>query len=165
MLKIGKTKEITKTNIKIDYYIPFRISFSSNEIEDSICWRIGDFNKSLLEFSIGQDSRLLKKIVLVASSKVSLSNENLGKIIGTECGIPTIEFQDMKNQMVYDNPINFNTVLGNDFIKVFWSEKTCKQLKFDRVLIGIDDNKNLTSIIISDLSDFEHKELKDGFKL
>ena len=165
MLKIGKTKEITKTNIEIDYYIPFRISFSSNEIEDSICWRIGDFNKSLLEFSIGQDSRLLKKIVLVASSKVSLSNENLGKIIGTECGIPTIEFQDMKNQMVYDNPINFNTVLGNDFIKVFWSEKTCNQLKFDRVLIGIDENKNLTSIIISDLSDFEHKELKDGFKL
>lgn len=165
MLRIGKITEITKTNIKIDYYVPFRISFSNNEVEDIICWRIGDFNKTLLEFSIGKDSRLLRKIVLVAASKVSLANENLGRIIGTECGIPTIEFQNIKNQLVYDNPINFNTVLGNDFIKVFWSEKTCNQLKFDRILIGIDDNKNLTSIIISDLSAFEYKELKDGFKL
>lgn len=165
MLKIAKTTENGESAVEIDYYVPFKILFGSGELENHICWRIGDFDKSILEFSIGQKSKLLKEVTLVAASKVCLTNERLEEIDEKKSGIPTIEFQETKNQLIYDNCVDFETVLCKTYIKVFWSEKIKSQLKIGRILLGVDDDNNLTSITITELSDFEHEELKAGLKL
>lgn len=143
-----------------------RIKVSGDILDaDFICWRIGDFYKSLLEFSIERKSRRLKEVVLVATSKVSLTDEGLDEIDEKESGIPTVEFQEVENQLIYDNYIDFETVLGRTYIKTFWSEKTKLQLRIGRVLLGIDDDNRLTSITITELSDFEYNELKESLIL
>ena len=167
MLKLEKIMENGNYDVEVDFYVPFTIRYQSKEYEDTICWRIGDFNKSLMEFSIGNKSKILKGVTLVAVSKAHLIDDTLNSFESSQIGIPILEISEISRKILYDSPIEFETFLGKGYIKVEFGKDRdvgC-EVTMDRIKFRFNKNNELISVIVIDLSDDEYKDLKDGLKL
>ena len=154
-------------DVGIDYYVPFSISYKPNDFEDMVCWRIGDLNKSLMEFSIGKKSNILKAVTLVAVSNAYLTDDKLNMCNNQKTGVPLIFMNELMEKDVYDFPLKFDTFLGNNYMLVKFGRETsvCYEVVTGRVIFRFNNNDELISVLITKLSDDEYGELKDGLKL
>lgn len=170
MLELKGIKKDGYYNVTIDYYVPFTIYYQTKDLEDMIGWRIGDFSKSLMEFSVGKESGILKDVTLTSVSNTYLTEDKLHYVDSYDWGIPILEIEGLKEiKEIVPNDISmeFDVFLGENFIKTVFGEdrKIIHEIAADRIRFGFNKKNELVSIIIIDLSKDEYEEIKNGLKL
>ena len=153
----------------IDYYVPISIEVGeqNNFInEDTIYWRTGDIEKSLLEIGIGEKSGILRSITLTAIENVSSKQVDLSRI-QVKTGTPVFRIDSMECKTIYDYIHLFEVPLESSVISIVLDDISSCELviKLDRVKLGITNRGELCIIQIERLTDVEYRELKDSFKI
>lgn len=141
-------------SIILEEYIPLKILIDR---EDEPIKNISYFNgrTSLLEFSVGITSGLIKRITLLLSKEYDV---NCGKL-----NIVTYESGDLR---VNDKPKNscsyFKTHLFEDGIKIRISEeKIYKYVKMDKLYIGLSNLSSIVEVCLCQLTLKEIEHIKD----
>ena len=154
--------------VEVGYYVPFSITIGNEKVFSSkLCWRIGNFKTSLMEISIDEKTGVLRNITLTSVDKANLLNESLKKFDVTEIGTPVFSLEGNVKNGLCDQLIDYDVYLGNDYIRVdFDLDKYYKKIiKQDRVLLIFNQNNQLISLIVKDLSRSEYNDLKEGLKI
>ena len=164
-------REVTKSKqykVDIDYYVPFTITLENEKLySPQICWRIGNFKKSLMEISIDEKRGILREITLTSVDKAHLLNGTSEKVNIVESGTPVFLLDGNIKNGLCDQVMDFDVYLSMEFIMVNFSEERYpyKFVELERVRFGFDKDDKLISVIVKDLSSKEYSELKDGLKL
>ena len=164
-------REVTKGKqykVDIDYYVPFTITLENEKLYSPlICWRIGNFKKSLMEISIDEKRGILREITLTSVDKAHLLNGSSENVNIVESGTPVFLLDGNIKNGLCDQVMDFDVYLSMEFIMVNFSEERYpyKFVELERVRFGFDKDDKLISVIVKDLSSKEYSELKDGLKL
>ncbi|OCG66909.1 hypothetical protein A9G41_11860 [Gilliamella sp. Nev5-1] len=167
MLKFIDIYSKVNSNVEIDYYVPFTIDIKENEFfnENSLYWRTGNFDTSLLEIEIGEKSGILKSITLTSVNQITTNDINF-KALNTIIGAPILDISRIKNK-IYDYVSEYIVSLTINNITVNMSTKTVAKtiIKTGRITLGFGFENELMFITINNLSSNEYKDLKDSFRL
>ena len=161
-------REVTKGKqykVDIDYYVPFTITLENEKLySPQICWRIGNFKKSLMEISIDEKRGILREITLTSVDKAHLLNGSSENVNIVESGTPVFLLDGNIKNGLCDQVMDFDVYLSMEFIMVNFSEERYpyKFVELERVRFGFDKDDKLISVIVKDLSSKEYSELKDG---
>ncbi len=154
--------------VNIDYYVPFTINIDSEKTNARrICWRTGNFKKSLIEISIDEERGIVQEITLVSVDKVFSIDTKLKRTSKCEKGVPAFRVNGSLKNALSDYIKDFNVYLNEEYIMVKLDESTGihRYIELERVLFGINREDRLVSIIIRNLSNYDYNELKAGLKL
>lgn len=168
MLYLKEVINSKKCEICIDYYVPFTIKLENKKpYSNKVCWRSGNFKKSLIEISMEKENGVLSDITLVSVDNAVLTDTSLDNINLMKDGVPVFSIKGNIKNGLCDQVMDFYVYLNTKFIMVNLNKQIipCKYVKLEKVLFGFDKDCKLNSIILKDLSDYEYKELKTGLNL
>ena len=144
-------------NIELEEYIPLKIVFCENrEPINYISYSQDKY--SLLEFSVGVNSKHIHKITLLLSKEYFIEE----KILELE--------NSEEGEVLMDN-VNvqcacFKTILYANGVKIVLSKEKCeKYIKRDRVYVGVSIFNEVTEICVCDMSFLELQHLKNELEL
>lgn len=167
MLKFIDTSPELTCNVEIDYYVPFTVDVNVQKFtnENSIYWRTGNFDTSLLEIGLGEKTGILKSITLTMVNHVNANNVNY-EVLDIRYGTPIFDISMIKDK-IFDYISEFYVSLTVDDVMVSISKKNIARtmIHMERVDIGVGFENELIFIKVNKLSDREYKDLKESFKL
>ncbi|XKM13052.1 hypothetical protein RCS94_08460 [Orbaceae bacterium ac157xtp] len=167
MLKFIDISPELNNNVEIDYYVPFTVEVKGQNFtnENSLYWRTGNFDTSLLEIGIGEKSGILKSITLTMVNQVDTNNANY-EVLDIRNATPIFDISMMKNQ-IFDYISEYYVSLTVDDITVRMSQENRVKTIFrmGRIDMGFGFENELIFIKVSKLFDREYKELAESFKL
>lgn len=169
LLKLCGITKSNEYNIEIDYYVPFSVEYGDcfNLIKEYIVyWRTGDIERSLMEFGLGSNTGVLRKITLTAVKNAVLSDAIINYKMVEE-GTPVFDGSMIPQKGISDFINDFQVLLGENRITCIIGQvdKCEKIVRTGRVDIGVDCGSYITHISINDLTIDEYKELKESLKL
>ncbi|OKP95149.1 hypothetical protein [Paenibacillus sp. P46E] len=169
LLRLCEIAESRGCQIEIDYYVPFsaQIGDCYDLVNENIVyWRTGDIESSLIEFGIGSNTGVLKKVTLTAVGNAVLSDVII-KNNKIEDGTPVFDNSIIPQKGIYDYIKDFQVFLGKSTITAIIGKiDECNQIvRLGRMNIGFDYEKYVTHVSINNLTIEEHKELKESLKL
>ncbi|MCW7550192.1 MULTISPECIES: hypothetical protein [Photorhabdus] len=165
MMKIAKLVNIQEVTINIDGYIPIDIQLVDNINETPLYWRIGDNEKSLLEFAILPSDGRIAAITLVAINPYfvqCVDNEFIASH-ESKCGFPIVDMSPWKfiesNNFSHRFIDEFNCVIKVDVYQeaiILMIKEKCKLSSWvkcnNSLWLGLDNDENIISVLIKDLS-------------
>ncbi|TNH44742.1 hypothetical protein [Photorhabdus luminescens] len=164
-MKIVKLVNIQEITINIDCYIPIDIQLVDNINETPLYWRIGDNEKSLLEFAILPSDGRIAAITLVAINPdfVQYVDNDFIASHESKCGFPIVDMSPWKfiesNNFSHRFIDEFNCVIKaliyQESIMLVIKEKCMLSswIKCSNSLwLGLDDDENIVSVLIRGLS-------------
>lgn len=167
MLKFIDTSPELINDVEIDYYVPFIVDVKEQNFtnENSIYWRTGNFDTSLLEIGIGEKSGILQNITLTMVNQVYTNGINY-EALETRSGIPIFDISLIKNK-IFDYFSEYYVSLAVDNVTVAITPKNRVKtiINMGRVDMGFGFENELIFIKVNKLSDREYKDLKESFKL
>ncbi|MCA6218986.1 hypothetical protein [Photorhabdus antumapuensis] len=165
MIKILKLVNIQEVTINTDEYIPIDIQLVDNMNETPLYWRIGDNEKSLLEFAILPSDGRIAAITLVAINPDFVQYVDNDFIVSHEskCGFPIVDMSPWKfiesNNFSHRFIDEFNCVIKVDIyqeaimLMIREKYKLSSWVKCNNSLwLGLDNYENIISVLIKDLS-------------
>lgn len=166
LLRLLSVSEKEECKVEIDFYVPFSVEIgdSSNFIkENTVYWRTGDIERSLIEIGIGSNTGILRRITLTSVKKASVKNVTL-EDIEIEEGTPVFDVGMIPEKGIFDFISDFEVYLGkNSIIAMIEKIDKCRKvIRIDRVDIGVDSQNHITHIAINNLSFQEYIELRDA---
>lgn len=167
--------ELGNVSITIDGYVPIDIKILDTKTHPPLYWRVGDGKKSLLEFAVLPENRLLSAITLVMIEPDSIhKTESLPvSFLGCSHGLPVIntdlwkcsESDDFSQRFVDDFSLGIQVVMSSESMLLIIGEnkKTTNWIRCgDNFFLGIDDERNIVNIFLSNLT---QKEIECFFDL
>lgn len=171
MLKLNSVVDVKEYLCDIDEYIPFSINFVLNS-DETICFRFGNGNTSLLEISIDKNTFEISNITLVTidAKKIFLCNKERiedGKILIT--GFPIFKHKEiLKNNELFhiDNfEKDIKMFIGDQYVYLTINEyDTFTYVKNNNIFFGFDIFENLNSIFVTNISINDIEILKNSYK-
>ena len=146
-----------KINMKLEEYIPLKIIF--NEDEEAVEYISYSKDKtSLLEFTVGIKSKLIKRITLLLCKEYL---ETTNKIV-------VEKFEDRKI-MLHSDDVEcsvFKTILYSNGARIVLSDKDSSQyIKMGKVYFGLSHTDDIIEICVCDMSVSELEHLKKELEL
>lgn len=167
MLRFLKLADERQCKIEIDYYVPFTIEVGNQEQgnENTLYWRTGNQDNSLLEIGMGEKTGILRRIVLVAVTRVQRGNikyDSTHFLTGT----PIFDISEF-NANLNDEKSEFEVVFDETqiLVKLDSTNDAKTLINMGRVEIGIGSANEVKFIRIFGLKKEEYAELRDSFKL
>ncbi|MCW6076132.1 hypothetical protein LAV44_12525 [Clostridium sporogenes] len=165
MLKVLKGKEKEVVKFEFDIYVPINIKFGSCDISEdqTIYWRTGDFNKSLIEIGIGEKEGDIRSITLtLAQNLYKLNNfENSNSNIIE--GMPKIKLDNLVNKTYNDEKGDINVYVDRNNIYILFSKNEVSSfIKNYNVEFGLDNDGMINMIIIRNVKNSEKKILEQA---
>lgn len=150
MLKTIDHKTPCSSLIKKEDYLPFHISFPSEETSTPIYWRAGNFESKLIEIGINEKTGSICSIALILPGRV---DKNQTKNMATKKsiqGFPVFQISEWPKETFKDEPCEFNVFLKKGSITIEFSRE--KETNFvytsHNVEFGFDSNNILIWIDI-----------------
>lgn len=141
-------------SISLEEYIPIKVLINRKaEPIENLSYFKG--KTSLLEITVGVESRLIKRITLLLSKEYDINDNKLD--------INVYEIGDLE---VYDRLSNscsyFKTHLYNNGIRIVISEKkVLRYVKMDRLYIGLSNVGDIVEVCLCQLSSNEINHIKN----
>lgn len=166
MIKIlNVINESATTNIKIDYYIPITIDFTSNNnlFDDIVYVKLLNKFNEIIELKINEKNSKLLSITLLVANNINYINKNNEYLFEEkikEYGNVICEFDDSTQKSQYEYKLDF--VIEYKLNKIIIYNPLANKLdkiKMGDVIILIDENKLFSGFIIENLTDYDLKEL------
>lgn len=152
---IEKSNKV-KVKLELDEYIPLKIICEgTKEPVDNISYSKG--TKSLLEITVGIQSKSIKRITLLLSEEYHILDRkiNIDKLESVSANLTFGEYESIES-------ISFVTNLYNDGIQIVISgEKSTKYIKMDTLYIGLSSTYEITEIIVNQLNEKELAHIKN----
>lgn len=146
-----------KINLKLDEYIPLQIMFHKDEEAVEHITYLKD-KTSLLEFTVGIKSKLLKRITLLLCKEHS---ETTNKLV-------VENFEDRKIMLHGDDvecPVFKTTLYPNGARITLSDKKSSHYVKMDKVYFGLSDTDDVIEMCVCDMSVSELEHLKKELEL
>lgn len=145
-----------KVKLELDEYIPLKIICEGEkEPVDNVSYSKG--TKSLLEITVGIQSKSIKRITLLLSEEYhNLDRKiNIDKLESVSANLIFGEYESIESS-------SFVTILYNDGIQIVISdEKSTKYIKMDTLYIGLSSTYEITEIIVNQLNEKELAHIKN----
>lgn len=145
-----------KVKLELDEYIPLKIICEGEkEPVDNVSYSKG--TKSLLEITVGIQSKSIKRITLLLSEEYhNLDRKiNIDKLESVSANLTFGEYESIESS-------SFVTNLYNDGIQIVISdEKSTKYIKMDTLYIGLSSTYEITEIIVNQLNEKELAHIKN----
>lgn len=145
-----------KVKLELDEYIPLKIICEGEkEPVDNVSYSKG--TKSLLEITVGIQSKSIKRITLLLSEEYhNLDRKiNIDKLESVSANLTFGEYESIESS-------SFITNLYNDGIQIVISdEKSTKYIKMDTLYIGLSSTYEITEIIVNQLNEKELAHIKN----
>ncbi len=131
MLKIIGIASPDKERLDIDHYV-FSITWDNKPTNQPIYWRTGDFNKSLIEIGVFENTGELVSLTLVCVEHVhdwGLTHPNKDANVPHETGIPVCDIKpwnldDSYDSTFLDEPSELQVYLAQNAISIQLGEST-----------------------------------------
>lgn len=145
-----------KVKLELDEYIPLKIICEGEkEPVDNVSYSKG--TKSLLEITVGIQSKSIKRITLLLSEEYhNLDRKiNIDKLESVSANLTFGEYESIESS-------SFVTNFYNDGIQIVISdEKSTKYIKMDTLYIGLSSTYEITEIIVNQLNEKELAHIKN----
>ncbi|OMF92095.1 hypothetical protein [Paenibacillus sp. FSL R7-0337] len=169
LLKLCDLKEVNESRIEFDYYVPFSIEIGNKDSlanEDTVYWRTGDIEKSLIEFGIGSKTGVLRNLTLTAVKNAVL-NDVVIKSNKLVEATPFFDLGIIPDSGIYDCINDFQVCLEKEAITTIIGEadKCHTLVRFGRTNIGFNYENYITHVTVNKLTIDEYRELKNALKL
>lgn len=156
---VEKSDEV-KVKLDLDEYIPLKITCDRGEEPvDNVSYSKG--TKSLLEITIGIQSKSIKRITLLLSEEYYILNRkiNVNKFESVNANLIFNEYKNTESSI-------FVTNLYEDGIQIVISnEKSSKYVKMDKLYIGLSSTYEITEISMDQLNEKELAHIKNELEL
>lgn len=155
MLKVINYEEMKKDNIEFDIYTPINIEFGTWNIskESTVYWRIGDFEKSLLEIGLGKYKKDIRSITLTICENVYEVENYFENDFNVLKGSPIFELENINDEMYLDENGILKVYIENESISIVFSENKIKNcIQNNNIYFYLDENKELIGIKINNVS-------------
>jgi hypothetical protein len=167
LLKIISIEGIKKFSVEFDVYVPCKIRFGSWDMskEHTLYWRMGDFEKSLIEIGIGSMTGILRSFTLTEAGKIIEKNDSF---LNINCkiyeGIPVFSTEDFPSNGFKDYINQFEVLLGQNNVTISIRKNVFpnKLISLDRILFGVDKDDYLSFLTLSQINSNEMKVLREG---
>ncbi|HHP7421926.1 hypothetical protein [Providencia rettgeri] len=171
MMKLTIDSVINKSkymDISIDGYVPIDIKLFDTIGNVPLYYRLGDGKKSLLEIAVLPENGFLSAITLVIINPecVHKVDTALEKLLVDSSGIPVVNLEIWKSQI--NNSFSQRFIDDFDFdiqaivsptsimLNIAKNEEEINWIKCsDRFYVGINDKKNITSMLLDKLTQEE----------
>ena len=155
MIKIKKCMKSKEENLEIDQYIPINLEFGKRDIakDPTVYWRIGDFEKNLLEVGIGSENHDLRSITLVLCDKFDNQELPLLNAKFEESGCPVFSCEFDKELHRVDERRMISVFVGQNSVSVFFSEEDIEMCITNyKVEFFLNDRREWIGLRINDIS-------------
>lgn len=146
--------KIVTTSLSLEEYIPLKVRIDRKD-EPVKYLSYSKDKSSLLEITVGAESRFIKRITLLLSKEYNINDSKLN--------IDAYETGDLKvNDQLENGCSYFKTCLYADGVRIIISEeKVCKYVKMDRLYVGLSSLGNIVEISLCQLSANEVSHIKN----
>lgn len=168
MIKFKSVNKKVVSSIEFDEYIPFTVDFENKSISSPIYWRVGNGTTSLLEVGINKDSGQIASLCLtcIDIKHISLVDDDFLIVLPCEEGIPIADMTnwdcgDFASKFIDDFSKNIKLEIGRGYLLLsnLNVNKPTKFITHDDIIFGVDDELNLSEIILVGISDTNMKKI------
>lgn len=156
MIKIGNIKEAKDVFVEYDLYIPINIKLGKrNNVSESILyWRIGDFDKALVEIGIERNSKEIYSITLVICDKVYESEKIYNSFHSMMIGCPMLVLNNLEEKTFIDESKPVEVYFEKNNVYVLFSKNDAKVCIINgNIEFLVDAENNWVGICIKDIAE------------
>lgn len=155
MIKIGNIKEVKNVSIKYDLYIPIDIEFGKrNNVSESVLyWRVGDFEKTLVEIGVERNSKEICSITLVICDKVYEPESVYNSFHNTMIGCPMIVMSNLEERTYIDESRSVAVYFEKNDVYILFDKTDVKVCIINgNIEFLVDAENNWVGICIKDIT-------------
>lgn len=153
-LAINKCKNMN-VRLELEEYIPLKVVIE-DMVEPVNYFSYSKGKKSLLEFAVGVQSEIIKKITLLMSAEYTISDKKIC-MVSEPCECAKIKMKDYSTMECE----KFSTYLFEDAIKISLSTRCIdRYIQMDKLYIGISSTNEISEICVMRLSKEEVEHIK-----
>lgn len=156
MIKIGDIKEVKNVSIEYDLYIPIDIKLGEqNKVSESILyWRVGDFEKTLVEIGIERNSKEICSITLVICDKVYELERIYNSYHNTMFGCPMIVIDNFEERTYIDESRSVAVYFEKNNVYILFAKTDAKVCIINgNIEFLADAENNWVGICIKDITE------------
>ncbi len=150
--------------ISYEEYIPIEIKWElpNKRPEGTVNIRYGNLDDSFLEVGVSELTGLIKYVTLVDAKQIFFNSNYRIKSSKCENGHPMFEKELLKEKRTIDLGLMLEVhVIENSIVLLVSNDEINKYIVSGRVKFGINDNNELSCIIIDSLDDKEINWIKN----
>jgi len=154
MLKIIGSKDCCDPQVEFGEYLPLKIFCGDKFFNSKSYWRVGNFQSSLMEIEIDQESLQLMAVSVIISDEVIWGLPEIDfSCAKVDNGWPVIDVKEWPMDGIKDEEISFRIFVDdkNIFIQMCHQKTTSKVISVNNVAFGVDSNNFLIWIMASNL--------------
>lgn len=156
MIKIGNIKEAKNVFVEYDLYIPIDIKLGKrNNVSESILyWRIGDFEKTLVEIGIERNNKEICSITLVICDKVYESEKIYNSFQSMIIGCPMVVLNNLEERAYIDESKSVEVYFEKNNVYILFSKNDAKVCIINgNIEFLVDAENNWVGICIKDIAE------------
>ena len=164
MLRVKDIGRTMAEQIIVDEYIAIKIKWPTSEYlhESKVYWSTGNLDTSMLEIGIGIVSGEIRSITAVLPEDIVFLVDERKKVEDIVSGIPIVDISMCKNGRTIDDIGLFQVQCGEKRVNLFMSHNEVTSIiESGRVSFGLDKDKNICNILVSDLTEEESYQVRD----
>ena len=145
MLTVVSKKEVVDVVCDMSGYTPFVAEFSDERTPTPVYWRIGDFDRSLIEIGLNENSGCVSNVALVMFSEESVSRAVGREELEIEIGMPVFDIRELTESGGLDNHYNFRIIVNRDSLRLLFIDdiKPVKVYRNKSVDFGVGEGGEL----------------------